>query len=541
MSTVKISELTNLPDISSNTSNTLFLGVDIPTGTTGKLTATTLAQHLYANNFLVVGDYYTVEYPNTIGMFVYPSDSYIQTIIENESDSGTSDFVAMANTSSDTEYYIDMGFAGADYDNSSPLNSLGTSLHPLDGYMYVQGLDGNPGGNLVIGTTITGTKINFIVGGVDAANVVGYMDGSGIHSSTITSASNYANGAFIQANAAFIVANNTVGVDATQNTSITAAFLKANTPSHVANSSSLYANGAFAQANAAFDKANNALANTTGSFNGSLTILNDLNVNGTISFSNSTFSSSKSLVTLSASNTGYSQPPGGDGYVLHMTGKHNTPVRVVSDSYGANGQLVFPLFGGRAARGNVTNPAAVQTNDVLTRIGASGYGTTGWQTGGTARIDFVASENHSDTNRGTVIKFYNIMAGSNTIQNIANFNANDAVFVGVVNPQKGFAYTPNNITTNSTAYTIDFDRDSMVRMSVNDNSTITLSNYKSGKIVEVWMTNSAAQNKSITHGCLANNSTSKLTTFTIQSNSCAFLKYFSIDGDLANTFVSITA
>ena len=50
-----------------------------------------------------------------------------------------------------------------------------------------------------------------------------------------------------------------------------------------------------------------------------------------------------------------------------------------------------------------------------------------------------------------------------------------------------------------------------------------------------------AQNKTITHGCLANNSTSKLTTFTISSQSCALLKYFSIDGDQPNTFVSITA
>ena len=81
----------------------------------------------------------------------------------------------------------------------------------------------------------------------------------------------------------------------------------------------------------------------------------------------------------------------------------------------------------------------------------------------------------------------------------------------------------------------------MVRMSVNDNMTITLQNYVYGKIVEVWITNSAAQNKTITHGCLANNSTSKATTFTIQSSSCAFLRYFSIDGDQANTFVSIVA
>ena len=52
MSTIKISQLANLPSIAANTSNTLFLGVDLPTGITGKFTATTLAQQLFSNNIL---------------------------------------------------------------------------------------------------------------------------------------------------------------------------------------------------------------------------------------------------------------------------------------------------------------------------------------------------------------------------------------------------------------------------------------------------------------------------------------------------------
>ena len=68
MSTIKISQLSNLPSIAANTSNTLFVGVDLPSGITGKFTATTLAQQLYANNYLVVGDYHTT-YPNAVGTF----------------------------------------------------------------------------------------------------------------------------------------------------------------------------------------------------------------------------------------------------------------------------------------------------------------------------------------------------------------------------------------------------------------------------------------------------------------------------------------
>ena len=62
-----------------------------------------------------------------------------------------------------------------------------------------------------------------------------------------------ANGTIIwnTANAAFLAANSATATDTTQNNSITAAFLQANTPSHVANSAASYANSAFAAANSA--------------------------------------------------------------------------------------------------------------------------------------------------------------------------------------------------------------------------------------------------------------------------------------------------
>ena len=82
MSTVKISQLPQLPSIAANTSNTLFLGVDIPTGTTGKFTATTLAEQLYANNYLRVGFYEGV-YPNAVATMAGSSNNYIQTMFDN--------------------------------------------------------------------------------------------------------------------------------------------------------------------------------------------------------------------------------------------------------------------------------------------------------------------------------------------------------------------------------------------------------------------------------------------------------------------------
>jgi hypothetical protein len=70
----------------------------------------------------------------------------------------------------------------------------------------------------------------------------------------------YANGAFIQANAAFTAANQSLAIDLTQNNSITAAFTQANTAVANAGGASLYANGAFAAANTASIYANGAFA-----------------------------------------------------------------------------------------------------------------------------------------------------------------------------------------------------------------------------------------------------------------------------------------
>ena len=121
--------------------------------------------------------------------------------------------------------------------------------------------------------------------------IVRYRATTVITFSSITSSgvlpSAAANSAGVYANSAFLVANNSLGIDTTQNTNITnaasyanagfavansgssyanSAFLTANTPNHTANSASSYANSGFAAANSAslyanssFSKANNAL------------------------------------------------------------------------------------------------------------------------------------------------------------------------------------------------------------------------------------------------------------------------------------------
>jgi hypothetical protein len=333
-------------------------------------------------------------------------------------------------------------------------------------------------------------------------------------SDVANSAATYANGAFIQANAVFTQSNTVVGVNLTQNTSISSAFI---------------------QANAAYTKANSALANTSGTFGGNMFIAGNLSVNGTFLLANSNFTSTESALTISATAT--TATPSNDGYMIHLSGKDNVPTRLVSDSYGTG---AYSLFAGRAARGTVSSPTALQSGDVIARFSGNGYGTTKYQTLGVGRIDFVAAENYTDANTGSQIQFWNCAIGSNTLTNIATFNGDSATFTGTVEPQKGFVYTPTVFPGAQTAITINMTSNSVVRAQTATGLVVTLSNLLAGKEVVAWITNTAGTNQTFTHGVSATNSTVNATTYTIPGTSTIMVRYMCIDATVQNTFVAIT-
>lgn len=531
MSTVKITDLPSITTINSNTANTVLVGVDIPTNITGKITLTTLAAGLYSNNNLVVGNNHTI-LPNVVGQFTGNSATYIQVNIENLSPTGSGDFVVTADDGTDTDHYIDMGINGSTY--SDPAY---TALKAHDGYLYVAS-SGTNKGNLSIGTTNSTGKVNFVVGGLETANIVGYVDSSGIWSNSINSV--------VTANAASAnaVINTRISANvATLRGEITGnvALLRTDIASNVAIlrgeiTSNISTANVFTQA--AFNKANSAIANTNGIMTaGDFYISGDGFVNGTFTLANSTFSATESALTIKATAT--VQTPSQSGTMLHITGKANTPSRIIFDSFSTDGSA-YGIVAGRTARGTVSSPTASQNNDVLMRLAGNGWGTTGFAPLGVARIDIVATENYSDTNRGSKIVFYNIPNGSNTVNEIASFNAETVTFDGALIPQKGFVYVPREFAGAQTAITVDFANNVVLRANCAADITFSLSNYTAGKQVEVWLTNTSGSNRSVTHGCSALNSTVNSTTFTIPATSTAWMKYYCIDGDLANTFVTVS-
>ena len=550
MSTVKITELVT-KTLAPNTANTIFVGVDLQSGVTGKYTAKNMADNLYANNVLNVGNN-AVVFPGVIGQFAGNNDTYLQLNLQNFSNTGSGDLVVTADTGTDATYFIDMGFAGSDYTFTGD-----DIVKPLDGYLLVQGSANNPGGNLLIGTTTPNRDITVFLGGTSTDNLVAkfsYADGFKLLKKPITFADGttqntsfavtgtYANAAFLKANAAFLVAN---------------------TPTHVANSAALYANGAFAKANA-------ALANSTGTFAGDLTITGNtqtqvintgnltvvgtsavsgnanfagiinvtgaVNMNATLVLSNSNFAATESALTIKATDA--VQNVSQAGTMLHISGKANTPARIIFDSFSTNGSA-YGIVAGRTARGTVSSPAATANGDILMRFAGNGWGTTGFAPLGVARMDIVATENYTDSARGSKIVFYNVRNGTNTVNQIASFNADTIEFTGTVSPEKGFVYVPRMLGA-QTAITIDFATDSMIRATYSSTLTMAFTNYTYGKVVECWLTNTAGTGQTINLGVLANNSTTGSATLSVASNRSAKLQYFSIDGDLANTFCAIT-
>lgn len=534
MATVKILELPYITTLQPNTANTVIVGVDIPSDTTGQITLTTLARNLYSNNNLYVGNG-DVIFANSIGEFVGNSNSYLQVVLQNRTANGSGDFVITSSDGDDSTFYLDMGINGSNY--SDPDYS---AMKAHDGYVYVQG-DGT-GANLVLGTTHSTSRVNFIVGGTEAANIVGYFNSTGIYSPSINSlvAANVATlRGEVTANAASAnsVINTRISANvATLRGEITANADSANSVINTHISANIATANLFTQA--AFDKANNALANTNGVLTaGDFYISGDGFVNGTFTLANSNFGATEAAMTIRATAT--SQTLSQNGTMLHITGKANTPSRIIFDAFSSDGSA-YGIVAGRTARGTVSSPTATQNNDVLMRLAGNGWGTTGFAPLGVARIDIVATENYTDSARGSKIVFYNVQEGTNTVSRIAEFNANTVTFTGVVGPEKGFIYTPRILTGAQTAITINFATDSMIRATFSSTLTMSFSNYTYGKVVEVWLTNTAGTGQTINLGTLANNSTTGATSLSVASQRSAKLQYFSIDGDLSNTFVAIT-
>ena len=171
------------------------------------------------------------------------------------------------------------------------------------------------------------------------------------------------------------------------------------------------------------------------------------------------------LIKIIGSSTYASQTPINSGYMMQVVGLDNIPTRIVIDSASASGNA-YGLIAGRTSRGSAAAPSAAQAGDVLMRFSGNGYGTTSYSPLGVARMDVVAAENFSDTNKGAVINFSATPVGSNTIypnvvtigSNTVSFGTNNYTKPNTIIDMANSRIQVSNTSTtiNKTAYAVSY-------------------------------------------------------------------------------------
>ena len=173
---------------------------------------------------------------------------------------------------------------------------------------------------------------------------------------------------------------------------------------------------------------------------GTKTIVEDINIGNTddtgifnikrkAQFNNTTFGTTEAMVSINANG---GAPPLAifPDTLLQVVSRANKNSRVVQRAQGSTGEVggdnAYAVWASYTARGNVDYPAALKQNDILSRLSSNGYGTTTWGAGGT-RIESVATENFTDSAKGSKIIIWTTPTGSIVPQPVASFTSTGLV------------------------------------------------------------------------------------------------------------------
>jgi len=153
-------------------------------------------------------------------------------------------------------------------------------------------------------------------------------------------------------------------------------------------------------------------------------------------------STTTGAVEIVGSASGTSVAPGNPGGMLHVTGQNDEASRIYND--GINN---YPLYVGRRYNGLATAPTPVLINQVVSRLGANPYLSSGEFTPlGFAKIDFVATENPTPTAQGSKVQIYTTPIGANTQVVTATFQSGGIDLGGNLIPTLNSTYELGNAT-----------------------------------------------------------------------------------------------
>lgn len=267
-----------------------------------------------------------------------------------------------------------------------------------------------------------------------------------------------------------------------------AAFLKANTPSVTANSAAIFANAAFSAANTAQVTGMDLLTKVGAAYdsqNTTAAFANAAFVTANASFNSQNTTASFANGAFTKANAGFGVANSAASFANGAFGSANSAASFANGAFGAaNSAASFANGAFTTANSSLQNTSSITVNTNLTVPGT--------------------------------LTISGALYSANTIS------------------------TPNIFPNSQTAITLSFSNSPMVKANITADLVVTPSSFVTGKIVDLVVTNTSGQQRTITHGCAAINSTVGSTTFNLGATRSAFLKYFSFDGDLANTYVSVT-
>jgi hypothetical protein len=299
-----------------------------------------------------------------------------------------------------------------------------------------------------------------------------------------------------------------------------------------------------------------------------------------------TLLTTETAVNIIGSSTGYQQPRNFTGTLLQLTAQDNQSGRISIDSFGTG---VYGLIAGRTARGTVNSPSQSKAGDTLFRITAQGWTNSSSFVGSIVRADWEAAEDFTSTSAGTRLRFQTTPTGSTTIQTSAIIDttgitipstsrffgtaswAENALTASYVNPLRqdvvitgslsisgsttyrgsviyaqysSIQYLPRVIPDSSptSSITLDFSRDTLVHVHCTGFSTFTVNvtNFTTGSIVELYLTNNAGSTQVNMPGSISSNNLigkNGAGSFWSMSRPSGYFKFICIDGTAANTFV----
>lgn len=148
-------------------------------------------------------------------------------------------------------------------------------------------------------------------------------------------------------------------------------------------------------------------------------------------------------VEIIGTSSGAVVPLGNPGGMLHITGQNNEVSRIYND--GVNN---YPLYVGRRFNGTASAPTGVLGGQVISRLGANPYLTDAAEFTllGTARIDFVATQDQTTTAQGTRIVMNVTATGANVQSTVASFDTDGILLTGNLIPFTDNIYSLGNVT-----------------------------------------------------------------------------------------------